>query len=70
MELFGHHVGLAFQVADDCMDGEGYAAVLGRAKAKALAAHLIQKALQELRPFGERAAALRVLATYVINRIP
>lgn len=68
LEGFGRDVGLAFQVTDDLLDGEGYAIALGRGGANRLAHRLIQRALCTLEPWGRGAESLRALALQVIER--
>lgn len=70
MAAYGASFGMAFQIADDIIDGEGYAALFGRGKALADSRELIGKAKRALRIFGAGAAASRLIdmADYVLER--
>lgn len=74
LETFGRHVGLAFQMIDDCHDNACPAedagkhttvSLLGEVGARARAEALIQDAMAALEPYAERAEFLRGLAEYV-----
>ena len=55
---FGQTLGLAFQVVDDIMDGDGYLRMMNRQKARQKAEALLQKARKESEFFGARAERL------------
>ena len=65
---YGETVGLAFQIVDDVMDGDGVARATSRQRARAEAAALIEDAKRQLRPFGASADCLRALADFVVTR--
>jgi geranylgeranyl diphosphate synthase type II len=65
LRRYGQDVGLAFQFLDDVHDGEGLAKALGPDEARAHAQGLIQRAVQQLAPFGPRAALLRHRAQWL-----
>ncbi len=65
---YGKYVGLLFQIADDMMDGQGYAKVLGKTRSQEEAKRLLNKAKSQLVLFGRRAAPLSALADFIIAR--
>ncbi len=65
---YGKYVGLLFQIADDIMDEQGYAQVIGVHEAKEEAQNLLSLAKKQLKGFGEKARALEQIADFVINR--
>ncbi len=65
---FGRALGLAFQVVDDIMDGDGYLQVMNRDRARRKAEALIQKAKQEAKHFGKKGRRLLALADFLLNR--
>lgn len=65
LERFGQRLGLAFQLIDDLHDREGLAEAMGLEEAKRKARRLIARGLDELKPFGVRAEALRALADWL-----
>lgn len=87
LDQYGAAVGIAFQIADDLLDVEGDAALLGKAAqkdqdrnkntypglmgvsgARAMAESKLTEALDTIDLFGGRAAHLRELARYIIER--
>ena len=87
LDRYGQAVGIAFQIADDLLDVEGDAALLGKAaqkdqdrhkntypglmgveKARNMARHKLNEALEAIGSFGEKAKHLRELASYIIER--
>jgi len=72
LRRFGEGVGVVFQIADDLLDtGEdacSLVALAGPEAARKRAETLLAAALEELSPFGERAAALRELALFALRR--
>ncbi len=66
---FGRSLGLAFQVIDDIMDGDGYLQVMHSDDAKKKAEDLIQQAKQEAASFGSRGKHLLELADFLLNTI-
>src|SRR3989338_4082635 len=69
MARFGAAVGMAFQITDDIIDGEGYAKASGRKGARSDAGRLIRQAKRELNVFGRSADRLREIADYVLARV-
>jgi len=65
---FSESIGLAFQIKDDILDGDGYVALLGVDRSKTMLDSLISKASVFLYPFGENAGFLTQLAGYIANR--
>ncbi len=72
---FGEEVGIAFQVADDLLDGQhaGFEAssmvrVLGAKAARARAEALLESALARLSALGPEADTLRALGVYAVRR--
>ena len=66
---FGASLGLAFQVVDDIMDGDGYLQLMSRDEALAKAGDLIQKAKHEAAGFGKKAGRLVGLADFLLGTI-
>ena len=66
---YGAHVGLAFQLVDDILDGDGVAALKGDAQTRADAREWTRRALLAIEPYGARAAALRTIAERMVARI-
>ncbi len=65
---FGEHLGFAFQLVDDIMDGDGYLKFMNEREARRLALESVQKAKQELDGFRPRKEALERLADFVVER--
>jgi geranylgeranyl diphosphate synthase type II len=68
LESFGRDVGVAFQITDDRLDGDGLAAVIGGDAAGERAEALLADALSLLEDLGERAEPLRELARFAVRR--
>lgn len=68
LQKFGLDVGVAFQITDDRLDGDGLAASLGDALAAERAEALLMGALSSLDDLGESAEPLRELARYAVRR--
>lgn len=62
---YGRNLGLAFQIADDIADSEGYPNGSGREKAHREAADLVEKAKKALKIFGKKADRLKKIAEEV-----
>jgi geranylgeranyl diphosphate synthase type II len=73
LDEFGREVGIAFQIADDLLDAESgeAASVLrlqGADTARRGAEELLDRALERLEGWGERAEPLRELARFAVRR--
>lgn len=68
LQKFGMDVGVAFQITDDRLDGDGLAVSLGDDVAAARAEALLEGALDRIDDLGERAEPLRELARYAVRR--
>lgn len=69
LRQFGAQLGLAFQLVDDALDVDGFAALEGAEAARALGAEYTQAALGCLDALGERAGGLRALANIMLERL-
>lgn len=69
IKRFGQALGLAFQVADDIMDGDGYLQVMQQDEAIQKAESLIAKAKQEAGALGNRARHLLGLADFLFGTL-
>jgi geranylgeranyl diphosphate synthase, type II len=69
LRRFGGEVGLAFQLVDDALDGDGVAAVEGVEAARTEAIAATERALSELARFGAQGAGLAELATAMVERV-
>jgi len=67
---YGECLGLAFQVVDDILDGDGYCTVMPREQVVMKAVRLIDTAKREAGRFGKRAEGLIFLADFLQARIP
>jgi len=65
---FGEHLGLAFQMVDDIMDGDGFLRILSRRKVFDDAQSLIEKARDQLAILEARGETLKEIATYIVDR--
>ncbi|MCY4328231.1 MAG: polyprenyl synthetase family protein, partial [Rhodobacteraceae bacterium] len=75
MRVYGDAIGLAYQIVDDLLDadqpGSEDASILhalGVEGARAAAANKIDEACDALGPYGDKAAILRELAQFVVER--
>lgn len=68
MRRFGSALGLAFQVVDDIMDGDGYLKLMDPTRACQKAEDLIRKAKQEAGGFGKKGDSLAGLADFLYQR--
>lgn len=66
---FGAALGLAFQIADDIMDSDGYLRLMSRRTAVKKLERLIQKAKQEIASLGPGKRRLLELADFLLNII-
>lgn len=69
MADYGRYLGLAFQIADDIADSDGYSWKSGREKARQEAAGLLKKAEEAVKIFGNKADKLRKIAEEVYAKI-
>jgi len=69
MAKFGTIIGMAFQIVDDLVDGEGYIKIFGLNRSHQDAKNLVKKAKDVLRIFGKKADLLKDIADYVLTRI-
>jgi len=67
---FGAALGLAFQVADDIMDRDGYLQLMSAGQARKKVEALIQRAKQEAVAFGKKGGRLLELADFILGSIP
>ncbi|MBI2166771.1 MAG: polyprenyl synthetase family protein [Candidatus Omnitrophica bacterium] len=65
---YGGAVGLAFQVVDDIMDGDGYLRVMNPGEARKKIDHLLHQACLEVRTFGRKGDGLIQLAGLLLKR--
>ena len=65
---FGEYIGLLFQVVDDIIDNEGLSRIMGKKQAFEYANSLAQKAKALVAGFGKKAAPLRAITDFVLNR--
>ena len=68
MRRYGGAVGLAFQVVDDIMDGDGYLRVMNPGEARKKVDHLLHQACLEARTFGRKGGGLIQLAGLLLKR--
>jgi len=72
VETYAERLGLAFQIVDDLLVADGEVSLFetdtDRAEARQRALDLSHQATRALAPLGERAAHLRALAAYVVDR--
>ncbi len=65
---FGLKTGLAFQAADDLLDGDGIVGILGKEAVRERARRLAGEARRELKRFGKKAADLAAIADFIVER--
>ena len=70
IQRFGAALGLAFQVVDDIMDGDGYLQLMNPDQAQQKVQGLLRKAKQEAESFGRKGKGLLELADFLWKRIP
>jgi len=68
MAAFGASVGMAFQMVDDIIDGDGYAKLYGEEKARRDCESLVLEAKAALAVFGRKAQRLKDIADYIEER--
>ena len=69
LRTFGAHVGLAFQLVDDVLDGDGVAALVGDSDARAAARRWTADAVAALAPYGSAATPLITVAERMVARL-
>ena len=65
---YGINLGMAFQIADDMADREGYAKIFGADKAARVTQIFIKKAKNHLKIFAQKAATLKTIADRVLDK--
>jgi len=70
IQRFGRALGLAFQIVDDIIDGDGYLRLMPRDQARQKARDLIRKAKEEAKRFRRRGKGLLELADFILERVP
>ncbi len=74
IQRFGEALGLAFQVVDDIMDGDGYLRLISAGEARQKLESLINQAKREVEPFGAKNGHLLELADFLLtaaqNHVP
>ena len=68
MAEYGAALGMAFQIVDDILDGDGYSKVCGKVKAKRLASLLTARAKNFIKIFGKKSECLMDMADFVLER--
>lgn len=67
---YGECIGLAFQMVDDLLDGDGYMKIIKPSELRQKIRDLIAHAKREIKFFGKRAEKLQVLADFLLDRVP
>lgn len=67
-DTYGAALGLAFQIADDLQDGDGFVALIGEPAARARAARAAEDAVAAVTPLGSRGLVLAELARFAVAR--
>lgn len=68
MAKYGECLGLAFQMVDDIMDGNGYLLYMSEKEARIKATRLTNSAHQAVSIFGSKAIHLKELADFILHR--
>lgn len=69
LRAFGGDLGLAFQLVDDVLDGDGAVTLSGKEAVRAKAHEITHRAMEALQPFGRRAQPLRQVARMMAERV-
>ena len=69
MAAYGRAIGRAFQIVDDCLDGDGYARLMGAVRARAAGRAATCRAEKALAPFSAKGKTLAALACHLADRI-
>lgn len=69
LRTFGAHMGLAFQLIDDVLDGDGVAALASDEAARTRARDWTHRAVEALHPYREAAGGLRSIAERMVARL-
>jgi len=64
----GEYLGIAFQMADDIIDGDGFAKMFGPKRAYDNAAELVKKAKGSVAYLGKKSRRLYEIADFILNR--
>lgn len=70
MLKYGECIGLAFQMIDDVLDGDGYLKITKPSEIRSKVRDLIAHAKREIKFFGKKAEKLQMLADYLLDRMP
>ncbi len=70
MMKLGEFLGLAFQLIDDLLDGDGYARLMKPKEIRDKVRDLIASAKRETRPLGKKAEKLQTIADFLLQRLP
>ena len=68
LSRYGDRVGLVFQLVDDLLDKDGAVRLQGKEKVQRRAQRLTEEGLAAVKPLGNRAEPLRVLAKFILER--
>lgn len=69
LRCFGADLGLAFQLVDDVLDGDGAVPLEGAEAVRERAVETTRRAIERLQPFARRAQPLRKLARAMAERV-
>ena len=67
---YGECLGLAFQMVDDLLDGDGYCRLMKTTEIRQKIRDLIAHAKHEIKIFGKKAEKLQMLADFLLERVP
>jgi len=65
---YGEYIGLAFQVVDDTLDGDGYRRIMSVGETRSLAERLYAKSLRESQAFKNKGKRLSEIAEFIVRR--
>jgi geranylgeranyl diphosphate synthase type II len=67
---YGECLGLAFQMVDDILDGDGYCRIMKPVEIRQKVRELMAHAKRDIKPFGKKAEKLQMLADFLLERLP
>ncbi len=67
---YGECLGLAFQMVDDLLDGDGYMRIIKQTELRQKVRDLIAHAKREIKNFGKKSEKLQMLADFLVERMP